>query len=490
MTEMPKNQNETVAPQIEEDNTTTNSETTMPSEQLSETQMPPDTTEYTVEPTTSAAQEPESFESIDNNDPPPPQSPHSFSSTESSSYSTSRGRRQKNRNLKTAMVAMLVICLLAGSFIGYATTYSIFNNKIDNLQSQLFSAKENFTILNDKLNTLQSQLNNLPAASNNPYVEVNANSNSNTATDLSELYKKVRESVVVIQCIVPQYNWFGFQTGYGTQQGSGFVTTVNGQQVIVTNNHVISAGTNITVTFADSTSYTATVLGTDAYADLAILKVNDMPQNIPSLTMISSSKLTVGDTVVAVGSPYGLTGTLTTGIISALGRTLTDPTNNRIIIPDIIQATAEINPGNSGGPLINLQGQVIGITTASVSNSQGLGFAIPSDTIIREIEDLINTGKYTKHPVLNVSGRDMTLQIANSMNIDTTYGWIVESATEESSLKKGDVIIKAGNTPITNLDDLLTYLERNTLPGQTAEFTVIRDRQQQTVTVQIVARNT
>jgi S1-C subfamily serine protease len=162
--------------------------------------------------------------------------------------------------------------------------------------------------------------------------------------------------------------------------------------------------------------------------------------------------------------------------------------NNRVIyIPDVIQTTAEINPGNSGGPLINYKGQVVGITTATVSNSQGLGFAISSDTIMREIDALINTGKYTQHPTINASGRDMTLQIAQSMGTDTTSGWLVDTTSEDSGLKSGDIIIKASTTTITNIDDLLTYLERNTLPGQSVEFTVIRNGQQQTITVHIVA---
>ena len=470
MTKKSEKQNNTATPPTEEYNITP--ETTIPQENSPET-------------TIFSTPEQESFESIDDNVPPV------FSQPQTTLYS----RRQKSRSVKTVMVALLTICLLAGSLIGYAATYSMFDSKFNDLQNQLSSTQESFNRLNDKINTLQTQLQTSQSNNqNNVNINTNSNNNNNNVVevyDLSTLYQKVRESVVVIQCLVPQYNWFGFQTGYSTQQGSGFVTTASGQQVIVTNNHVITSGNNITVTFADGSSYTAKVLGADAYADLAILKVDNMPSGVPSLTMVSSSTLKVGDDVVAVGSPYGLTGTLTTGIISALGRTITERVNNRdIVIPDIIQATAEINPGNSGGPLVNYKGQVIGMTTATVSNSQGLGFSIPSDTIMREIDELITTGKYTQHPAIAVSGRDMTLQLAQSMNINTTSGWLVETATENSGLKSGDVIIKAGSTTITNLDDLLTYLERNTLPGQTAQFTVIRDGQQQAVTVQIIARST
>jgi S1-C subfamily serine protease len=496
MNETPENQSETTAiPQTEENNTTSETSTTQQENLPDQTLLSSEQTEtkycrqcgesfentYCKHCGTFNGHEQALFESIDNSVPPPVSLPHS----------KPLGRRQKSRSIKTVMVALLVICVLAGSFIGYAVTYSMFNNKFSDLQNQLSSTQASFNSLNDKINTLQSQLQISQAnEQNNKNVEVNLNSNDNTEMDLSTLYQKVRESVVVIQCLVPQYSWFGFQTGYSTQQGSGFVITASGQQVIVTNNHVINSGSNITVTFADSSSYTATVLGSDPYADLAILKVDNMPNGVPSLTLVSSSSLNVGDAVVAVGSPYGLTGTLTTGIISSLGRTITETINNRAItIPDIIQATAEINPGNSGGPLINYKGQVIGITTATVSNSQGLGFAISADTIMREIDSLINTGKYTQHPTISATGRDMTLQLAQTMNIDITYGWLVDTATENSGLKSGDIIIKAGTTTITNIDDLLTYLERNTLPGQNVEFTIIRNGQQQTTIVHISALN-
>ncbi len=229
--------------------------------------------------------------------------------------------------------------------------------------------------------------------------------------------------------------------GYSMQQGSGFVTTVNGEQVIVTNNHVVAGSINITVTFADGNTYAAQILGSDPNADLAVLRVDSMPSNVKSLKMISSSTLNVGDPAVAVGSPYGLSGTLTSGIISALGRTITvgKSSSSAITIPEVIQTSTPINSGNSGGPLINYYGEVIGITTAAVSNSNGLGFAIPSDTIIREILFLVENGSYNKHPSLNVIGVDMSYQIAQEMGSSITYGWLVESAPENSVLKGGSI---------------------------------------------------
>jgi S1-C subfamily serine protease len=400
--------------------------------------------------------------------PPPPSPPQ---------------KPKKHRNTKIAFAAVLfVICLVAGSFIGYAATYSALNSKINDLQAQLQYYQ-----------------------SSSPNSVVNTVSSVNDSVSLASLYLNVKSSVVVVQDLVPQYNLFGFLSGYSLQQGSGFVVTVNSQQVIVTNNHVIESASNITVTFANGASYPAEVLGSDPNADLAVLNVDPMPNGLQSLTVVSSSTLNVGDAVVAVGSPYGLSGTLTTGIISALGRTIVEGNSNTgIAIPDTIQTSTAINPGNSGGPLINLQGQVVGITTAAVSDSQGLGFAIPSDTLIREIVSLTNTGSYAQHPSLNAEGTDMNLQIAQAMGTDVTYGWLVETASQNSGLKGGttqasilgsriiiggDIIIAAGNTTITNTDDLLSYLERYTLPGQNVEFTVIRDGQQQTVTVQIDSLN-
>ena len=160
------------------------------------------------------------------------------------------------------------------------------------------------------------------------------------------------------------------------------------------------------------------MLGADAQADLAVLSISPMPSGLTSLTLASSDALTVGEPVVAVGSPYGLSGTLTTGVISAIGRTITEDSStsqNGQTIADIIQTSTAINPGNSGGPLLTYAGEVVGITTAGISNSQGLGFAIPSDTIMREISSLVTSGSYTNHPSINAVGTDMNYQIAQAM---------------------------------------------------------------------------
>ncbi len=370
---------------------------------------------------------------------------------------------------------------MTGGLIGYAFSYST---------------------LNGKINTLQSDLQN--AAFNSAYVP---SSNTTYQLDgnvsLAQLYSQVKNSVVVIQDILKEYTMFG-QTVCSQQQGSGFVTTVNNQQVIITNNHVVQDAINITVTFADGESYPATEIASDPLADLAVVTTNQMPTDLPSLTLLSSSSLQVGDPVVAIGTPFGLSGTLTTGVISALGRTITEDSSTSQsqgpTIPDIIQTSTAINPGNSGGPLINYEGDVVGITTAGVSNSNGLGFAIPSETIMRELASLVTSGSYNQHPTINAQGTDMNYQIAQAIGTTTTYGWLVESVSTQNGLKGGstqtsvlgstvvtggDIIIAINGSRITNTDDLLSYLEQHTLPSQTVDFTVIRNGQTQTISVSI-----
>jgi 2-alkenal reductase len=194
---------------------------------------------------------------------------------------------------------------------------------------------------------------------------------------------------------------------------------------------------------------------------------------------------------------------LTTGVISSLGRTLSESESDGTAgptIPGTIQTSTPINPGNSGGPLLDYAGEVVGITTAAVSDSNGLGFAIPSATIMRELSTIVSTGTYNDHPSIDATGVDMSYQIAQAMHVDVTYGYLVESVSTQNGLKGGttqatilgqnlviggDIIISINGTPITNTDSLLSYLEENTSPGQTINFTVVRDGQTQTVPVTI-----
>lgn len=291
-------------------------------------------------------------------------------------------------------------------------------------------------------------------------------------------------------------------------QGSGFVYNFSRQMVVITNCHVVQGALNSTVTFINGNGYAATVLGSDPYVDLTVLSVSAPSYEFKPLEIVSSSTLRVGDIVVAVGNPYGLAGSMSIGIASVLGRTITEKQSGGYPIANVIQTTAPLNPGNSGGPLLNLQGQVVGITTAIISESQGLGFAIPSNTILREIPLLVTVGYYDKHPWLGAAGVDMTYEIARVMGVNVTYGLLITqvegggpaaAAGLRGGTKRvliageyitvgGDIIIAINGIKITSIDTLLTYLGENTSPGQTIEVTVIREDQKLTVTITLGAR--
>jgi S1-C subfamily serine protease len=368
----------------------------------------------------------------------------------------------------TVLVTAIVMSLFAGGLLGYYVSYPTISERIDNLQTQL---------------------------SNNPSQNVTYISGSNITylldenVSLSQLYKQVEDSVVIIRGLLVQYDFFG-RPYYSQVQGSGFVCSSVSRMVIVTNYHVVENAINITVTLADGDAYLAATLGFDPYADLAALSTGAPQAQLHPLQIINSSTLQVGDPVIAIGTPYGLAGSMTVGIISAMGRTMTETETGGYPIASVIQTSTAINPGNSGGPLLNYRGQVIGITTAIVTNSQGLGFAIPSNSILREIESLVVNGTYEQHPSLGATGTDMTYEIAQAMGTNVTYGWLVATAPSDTGLHGGtsqsaiagslvtiggDIIISINGTRITSLDDLSTYLEENTQPNETINVGIVRN---------------
>lgn len=321
------------------------------------------------------------------------------------------------------------------------------------------------------------------------------------STSLAQVYDNVKDSVVVITGYVMQYTFFGRQ--YSGVQGSGFVYEYKDQMVVITNTHVVNDAVNITVTFSNGNGYPSTIIGSDAYSDLAVLSVDAPQEEFQPLTITSSSALQVGDPVIAIGSPFGLGGTMTSGIISQLGRTIQDSVAGSFPIANIIQTSAAINPGNSGGPLLNYNGEVVGITTAIIEDSNGLGFAVPSNTILREIDSLINSGTYDQHPWVGVSGTDMTYQIAQTIGTDVTYGWLITQVTsggaaaqaglqggnqqvrinDEWVLIGGDVIIAVDGVRVINGDVFMSYLEEHTTPNQIISVTILRNNQIQDIPV-------
>ena len=355
--------------------------------------------------------------------------------------------------------------------------------------------------LSSEVSTLKSQVTDLEQANSNlqSLLASGADSDSNSSSSSAgSLYAKYSASVVTIQGYeeTTQNTFFGQLSSIESIQGSGFVLDYQNSSYVVTNNHVVAGASNITVTFSDGNSYPASVKGTDQYRDLAVLTVSAPASEFHPLNLLSSTNaVIVGETVFAIGSPFGLSGSVTGGLVSQVGRTITESTNTQITIPDVIQFSAAINPGNSGGPLLDSNGNVVGITTATASNSEGLGFAIPASTLSREFPSLVSNGDYTLHPDLGLgSTADMTYQLAQVTGSNVTYGVLVESVVSggpadtagihggtntvtvegQSYVVGGDIIISINGVRVVDSDALASYLEENTTAGQNVQLGIIR----------------
>ena len=356
----------------------------------------------------------------------------------------------KSRSSK-ASASLLALLFAAGLLVGGLVTYYINFQEINSLS--------------DEVAALQNQVSELKGFQNFTYQNITVYQN---ATALADLYSSVHKSVVLVQGT----------TNDSTVQGSGFVYSFSGKMVMITNYHVVQGTSSLSVTFSNGHGYAATILGTDPYADLAVLSVNASAGEFTPIEIVSSSTLRVGEPVIAIGNPYGLVGSLTEGVVSAVGRSITEETAGGFAIANIIQTSTPINPGNSGGPLLNAAGKVVGITAAIVSDSQGLGFAIPSNTILREISALITTETYSGHSYLGVSGQDMSYDTAREIGASVTYGWRIATVTaggpSDGRLQVDDIIIAMNGTLIKNNDDLASYLEEKTLPTEHLVLTVVR----------------
>ena len=290
---------------------------------------------------------------------------------------------------------------------------------------------------------------------------------------LVQIYELSQNSVVLITS--------KSQTFAGLQpfaSGSGFVYDTPGH--IITNHHVIEDADALEVTFSDGTIVPAVLVGEDPYSDLAVIRVDETPGLLQPLPLGQSSQLQVGEYVLAIGNPFGLSNSMTLGIVSQVGRELDAPGDFKIV--DIIQVDAAINPGNSGGPLMNIRGEVVGVNTAIIADSQGLGFAIPSDTVSREVSQLITTGTY-KHPWIGVSAVNLDPDIAEELGLNITKGTLIVAVVEGSPAEAaglrggetGDVIVGVDNVTVRKLIDVLVYIERNKRPGDIVTLQIIRD---------------
>jgi putative serine protease PepD len=301
-----------------------------------------------------------------------------------------------------------------------------------------------------------------------------------TGLSINEIYKRTFESVVDITVTSgSSYSPFG---GTSAQQaeGSGFVYDSKGD--IVTNQHVVAGGGSIVVKLWNGKSYKATLVGTDSSTDLAVVKVDAPSSVLHPVTLGNSNKVVVGDGVLAIGSPFGLQGTLTSGIVSALHRQMDSP--NRFTINDSIQTDAPINHGNSGGPLINMLGQVIGVNTQIQSDSggsDGVGFAIPSNTVGQVVSQIV-AGKTVQHAYLGISISDSTTPPGALLG-----SVVAGTPAANGGLEQGDVIVKLGGKAIASGDDLSSVIDSKA-PGDKLTVTYVRHSKAHTITVTLGTR--
>ena len=278
------------------------------------------------------------------------------------------------------------------------------------------------------------------SSSINPLTSTSSSSpSSSSSSSLPDVFKRVENSVVQITSTRSNPNQLIIingipATGRSTALGSGFVYDNQGH--IITNYHVIADANKADVTFTDGNTYSAKVIGKDPDADLAVLQITDnfSEEKVVPLPMANSSNVRTAEQVIAIGNPFGLSGTITTGIVSEQGRLLPNP-DTGFSIPNTIQTDAPINPGNSGGPLLNIQGEVIGMNTAIFSRTgaySGVGFAIPSNTIAKEVPLLIKDGSYV-HPWLGISGGKLTPALAKSAGLPANYKGVVVGSVQAGS---------------------------------------------------------
>jgi len=325
------------------------------------------------------------------------------------------------------------------------------------------------------------------------------------------LYARVSPSVVNINVIGAEVPGFPesplpeefFQQGLG----SGFVIDTDGH--IVTNNHVVEGARRIQVRFSDDTEAEAEVVGTDPHTDLAVIKVDVPAAMLHPVELGDSDTLRVGQRAIAIGNPFGFERTVTTGIISAVGRVLRQMSG--FSLPNLIQTDAAINPGNSGGPLLDSRGKVVGVNTIIFTRSgfsSGVGLAVPVNTVKRVVPELIENGHFV-HPWLGIRGYSINSELAEVLDLPVDSGVlvaevIINGPSTQAGLRGGkrevlvegfveplsaggDIIIAINDTEIRSMDDLITHLE-STVVGQEVELTIIRDGDEKHLTVELDER--
>lgn len=306
-------------------------------------------------------------------------------------------------------------------------------------------------------------------------------------TSLINIYQRVNPAVVHIRVFTAAED---FNIPLGT--GSGFLYDNEGH--IVTNNHVVTDGDSFEVVFDDGTRVEAAIVGTDVDSDLAVIKAKSVPEGVVPVVLGDSSAVQVGEFVAAIGNPFDETGSMSVGIVSGLGRTLLSQRvtedGGRYSLPQVIQTDAAINPGNSGGPLLNMDGQVIGVNSAILTETgvnSGVGYTIPVNAVKRVVPALIADGHYV-YPFIGIRMLSLDITLQNELELPQTAGAYVTDVSPNTPAEDagligvegpgGDLIVAIDGQPVTTSDDLISYLVFETVVGQTVDLTVVRDGQE------------
>ena len=377
--------------------------------------------------------------------------------------------------------------IFVGATVGSISAFIIFSILF------IIPAESNEAAIQNQIDENELQVQNQIDEINNLILQ--ESKTSSLTLSLMEIFEKAEPGVVRVNTI---QNQTVNETG---GVGSGFVFDKMGH--IITNAHVVEGSTKTIVTFLDGRSYNAEIIGVDEYTDIGVIKVNADLKLLQPLSLGDSSNLNVGEPIAAIGNPFGLSGSMTSGIVSQMGRLL--PSGSGYSIPDVIQTDAAINPGNSGGPLLNMRGNIVGINTAIQSTTgefTGVGFAIPSQTVAKIVPILIDEGEY-KHPWIGISGRDIDPDTANVLGLKDALGFLIITVVENSPAADagligsdkiievdgkeysigGDIIVAVDGMDVRKIDDILVHLQRVKTVGDEMNLEILRDGRTTNVTI-------
>jgi S1-C subfamily serine protease len=424
-----------------------------------------------------------------------------------------------NKSRKQVLTSIIVAfgAIVMVQFIITSTNNNGTRNIINLIQSQQPQQQQ---IYHHTVNAHQISFQGIPIKNVAlPVQSTSSSSSSTNSSSLPNIFKQVENSVVQITSKTPsQNNNMQIINGdnqldnqQSTRLGSGFVYDKQGH--IISNSHVINGAKTVDVTFIDGNTYTAKVIGNDPSSDIAVLQVTNnntnlsSPESLSPLVIANSSGLQVGQQIIAIGNPFGLSDTMTTGIVSQIGRLLPNP-DTGFSIPNGIQTDAAINPGNSGGPLLDMRGEVVGMNTAIISGTgafSGLGFAVPSNAIIRIVPTLIQKGSYD-HPWIGINGGSITPDIAQSAGLPPNYKGVVigsvqpGSPADKAGLKGtsqdimgpnthiGDIITAIDGHAVKRIDDIINYIELHKSVSDRIKLTINRNGQTRDLNVILQAR--